>query len=135
MAEQSGGFTETYNAFMQEDEPTMELDLRDEIDKVLAEMVVLNRRKRRDYGIDGDPLSNFFRTAEIMRGKGYKGWDALTSVHYAIAIKEARLEALRLNGRLDATANESVRDTLIDAAVYAVLCVAVYDRLYATPKE
>ena len=87
MAEQPGGFTETYNAFMQEDEPTMELDLRDEIDKVLAEMVVLNRRKRRDYSIDGDPLSNFFRTAEIMRGKGYKGWDALTSVHAASPLR------------------------------------------------
>lgn len=106
-----------------------ELDLRDPIDKVLAEMVALNRRKRADYARQDDPLSNFFRTAEIMRGKGYQ-WDALTSVEYALAIKEARLEALRANGRLDRPANESVRDTLLDEAVYAVLLVAVYDRLH-----
>jgi hypothetical protein len=73
----------------------MELDLTDPIDSVLAEMVTLNRRKRADYAKDDDPLSNFFRTAEIMRGKAQ---------------------------------NETVRDNLLAAAVYAVLCVAVYDR-------
>lgn len=111
------------------------LDPFDPIDTILIDMVRINRRKRADYAKDGDPLSNFFRTAEIMRGKGYADWDALTSVEYAIAIKQARLEALRINGRLEQTQNESVRDTLLDGAVYAVLQLAVYDRLYHSPKE
>lgn len=106
----------------------VELDPTDPIDKVLAEMVALNRRKRADYAHDGDPLSNFYRTAQIMRTKGYSGWSALTSVEYALAIKEARLEALRANGRFNLTQNESVRDSLLDQAVYAVLAIAVYDR-------
>jgi hypothetical protein len=105
------------------------LDPNDLIDQVLIEMVKLNRRKRADYAKDSDPLSNFFRTAEIMRERGYEDWSALTSVEYALAIKQARIEALRANGRLDMTANESVRDTMLDDAVYSVLKLAVYDRL------
>lgn len=106
------------------------LDPNDPIDSVLAEMVTLNRRKRADYAMDTDPLSNFFRTAEIMRQKGYAGCDAMTSVDYALAIKQARQEALRVNGRMDQPSNESVRDTLLDQAVYSVLSVAIYDRLH-----
>lgn len=107
----------------------MELDPKDPIDSVQLEMASLNHRKRRDYAADGDPLSNFFRTAEIMRNKGYPDFDALASVDYLLAVEEARLEALRSNGRLNDPANESVRDSLLDGAVYAVLRVAVYDRL------
>lgn len=109
------------------------LDPDDPIDSVLAEMVTLNRRKRADYAHDGDPLSNFFRTAEIMRAKGYKEFDAMTSVDYLLAVKEARMEALRANGRVDQPSNESVRDTLLDESVYAVLRTAIYDRLH--PQE
>jgi hypothetical protein len=105
------------------------LDPNDPIDEVLIEMVKLNRRKRADYAKDTDPLSNFFRTAEIMRERGYVDWSGLTSVEYALAIKQARIEALRANGRMDQTANESVRDTMLDDAVYSVLKIAVYDRI------
>lgn len=104
------------------------LDIKDPIDSILAEMVKLNRRKRADYAKDSDPLSNFYETAAIMRGKGYADWTAMTSAEYAIAIKQARLGALRDNGRLDQTQNESVRDTLLDNAVYSVLLLAIYDR-------
>lgn len=113
----------------------VQLDPDDPIDSILIEMVKLNRRKRADYGLDGDPTSNFFRTAEIMRAKGYKDWTALTSVEYAMAIKAARVEALRANGRLDETQNESVRDTLLDQAVYSVLALAVYDREHPQASE
>lgn len=108
--------------------PEITLDPADPIDAVLIDMVTINRRKRADYAKDSDPLSNFYRTAELMRSRGYQDWTAMTSAEYAIAIKQARMEALRENGRLDKTENESVRDTLLDNAVYSVLLLAIYDR-------
>lgn len=97
---------------------------------ILEQMVLLHRRKRADYALDGDSLSNFFSTAAAMRDKGYQDFTALTSADYLLAVKEVRLEALAANGRMEQTANESVRDTLIDMCNYHVLRTAIYDRLH-----
>ena len=101
---------------------------------ILNEMVALHRRKRADYALDGDSLSNFFSTAAAMRGKGYEDFTALTSADYLLAVKEVRLEALAANGRMEQTANESVRDTLIDMCNYQVLRLAIYDRMQQAPQ-
>lgn len=106
----------------------LELDPTSPFESILIEMAELHRKKRADYAKDGDSLSNFFDTAFIMRGKGFPDFDALTSADYLLAVKEVRLASLRHNGRLDDTANESVRDTLIDMCNYQVLKLAIYDR-------
>lgn len=97
----------------------------------LLEMAVLSRRKRADYAFDHDPFSNFRETAAIMRRKGHPNFTALDSVTFNRAQKEVRLEALMANGRMDDTANESVRDSLLDDAVYAVIALALYDEMHA----
>lgn len=108
------------------------LDPERPFERVLIEMVALHRKKSADYALDGDSLSNFFRTAEIMARKGWTGLNALASADFLLSVKEARIETLRANGRLDQTANESARDTMIDDANYAVLKLAIYDRLNGT---
>ena len=90
---------------------------------VLLEMATLFQRKRADYARDTDLFSNFRETATAI---GIPEFDALAAVEFNIAQKEARLRALRANGRMAATANESVADTLIDRAVYAVIALSVY---------
>jgi len=108
---------------------TVELDPSQPFERVLIEMLELHRKKRADYAIDGDALWNFYRTAQIMEEKGWRGLNALASADFLLAVKQARMEALRANGRTEQTANEPVRDTLIDDANYAVLKLAIYDRL------
>lgn len=112
---------------------SIELDPTSPFEAIVIEMVELHRRKRADYAKDGDALSNFFETAVAMREKGYSGFSALTSVDYLLAVKDVRLQALAANGRMTQTANESVRDTLIDKANYDVLKLAIYDRLQELP--
>lgn len=91
----------------------LELDPNDPFDKLIIPIVETNRRKRADYAKDGDIYSNF-------RGVGMRtGTNALAAVETLIATKEERLAALEANGR--GPANESVIDTYLDRAVYAIL--------------
>lgn len=102
------------------------LDEDHPFERVLLEMAALSQRKRADYALDSDPFSNFRKTAERMRRR-HPGFTALDSVAFNRFQKEVRLEALAENGRMNATSNESVRDTLLDDAVYAVIALAIYD--------
>lgn len=103
------------------------LDPNHPFEAVLLEMAALSRRKRADYAVDGSPFSNFYETAAEMRRAGIVGFTALDSVAFNRAQKTVRLRALKTNGRLDQTANESVRDSLLDDAVYAAIALAIYD--------
>ncbi len=98
------------------------LDPSDPVEAVLIKMVELNRRKRADYASDGDPFSNFRRTAERM-AKKYPGFSPLDAVEFNIDQKEERLIALHENGRVPS--NESVTDTYFDRAVYSAIAVAL----------
>lgn len=96
------------------------LDSTHPFEAVLVEMAKLSRKKRSDYARDGSPFSNFHETAEEMRREGkHPTFDAQDSVVFNRAQKKVRLRALQANGRMDAAANEPVRDSLIDDAVYA----------------
>ena len=85
--------------------------------EILREMQELHDRKSRDYGRTGDPLANVRASAAF----GVPPWvGALIRQND----KLVRLQSYRLNGHL---ANESVRDSLIDNAVYAVIALVLYD--------
>ena len=109
---------------------TPTLDPADPIDAVLLEIHELNRRKRADYAVDGDPFSNFYAVA---RRVSHLGIGPMGVLEVLLAVKEERLIALAVNGR--DPANESVDDTYLDKTVYAVLQRALALRLgqEATP--
>lgn len=92
------------------------LNADDPIENALIEVVRMNRRKRADYAVDGDPFSNFRAAAH---GAGVS---VEQGIEYMIATKQARLVALRSNGR--APQNESVYDTVVDRAVYGIIALA-----------
>lgn len=98
------------------------LDPTDPFEKVLIEIVETNRRKRKDYALDGSPFSNFDDTAA---GLGIEGFTAAESAVFNMLQKLARLKSLRANGRMDDPANEAVIDTRLDLAVYGVIQLAI----------
>jgi hypothetical protein len=95
------------------------LDLDDPFDKVVMEMLRLNRAKRSDYAGDDHPYQNFIDSADQTNDCAGK------SVETLIATKQSRLRHLLFTDR--DVINEPCRDTLIDRAVYAVIAVGLYD--------
>jgi hypothetical protein len=78
------------------------------------------RAKRHDYAGDSDPWQNFYDSAQQVNGT------AGQSVETLIATKQARLRQLLFTGR--SPKNESVRDTILDRAVYSVIALSIFDR-------
>src|SRR4051794_28580715 len=101
------------------------LDPNDPFDAALIPIVEMNRRKRKDYAKDDDPLSSFKVTSDML---GLEGFGPKESALFNITQKMARLKSLRENGRMDDPANEAVADTYLDLAVYAVLLLAISQR-------
>lgn len=99
------------------------LDPNDPFESVLIEMVSVNRAKRKDYALDGSPFTNFQFTAF---GLGIDGFGPVESAIFNCLQKLARLQSLRVNGRIDDPENESVTDTYLDLAVYAVIAYAIH---------
>lgn len=95
------------------------LDPQDPIERVLCKIVATNRAKRADYARDGHIFSNFVEAA------GAAGITPEQGIEYMIGTKQARLVALRENGRTPQ--NESVVDTMLDRAVYCILALAYRD--------
>jgi len=91
--------------------------------EVLAEMQAMHDRKSQDYGVQADPFANVRASEDF----GIPGW--LGTV-VRLNDKITRIKSFAKNGSL---ANESLRDSLIDIAVYAAIAVALYDE--ATPKR
>lgn len=98
------------------------LDSSDPFEAACIEMVKMNRAKRKDYALDGDPFSNFHMTSSML---GLDGFGPIESVQFNLFQKMARLHSLRKNGRMEATANEAVDDTYLDIAVYATILLAM----------
>ncbi len=74
-------------------------------------------RKNADYATDSSWRSNFDAIAAQM------GFSAVSAADTLIAVKQARLTALALNGR--GTVNEAIEDTYLDRMVYAVIAYAL----------
>lgn len=103
-------------------EQSVTLDPNDPFDAALIPIVKTNRAKRKDYAKDGDPFSNFKTTAAML---GLDGFGPAESAYFNVLQKVARLQSLRMNGRMADTANESVLDTYLDLAVYGVILYAI----------
>ena len=84
---------------------------------LVDEIKRLHDAKSHDYAQDGDPLSNL-RRAERMGVPAWKG------VLIRLTDKWDRLEQLA-GGKVPK--NESMRDTLIDNAIYSLLAVILLD--------
>ena len=93
------------------------LDPEDPFEETLIEIVHMRRRKRVDYEHDNEPWSNFTFCAHAV------GITAAESALHMVALKMSRLAALKANGR--GPKNESVNDSYLDCAVYAVLALAI----------
>ena len=85
-------------------------------EQVLEELRAMHDKKQTDYGRTGDPFSNV-RASEAF---GIPGWvGAMTRAND----KMRRLQKFAAEGNL---ANESVEDSLIDLAVYAIIGLILY---------
>jgi hypothetical protein len=99
-----------------------------DVTKVLADLAVLHAAKSHDYAQDGNPFSNFEEAAASA------GVPVDTVFAVMLGIKQARLKELQGAGKTPR--HESVADTQIDLALYAVLRAAYarrQQRLALTP--
>ena len=88
------------------------------IAKILRDIASTFAKKNADYAY-GTWRSNFDDSA------AQQLVDPIDVANMLIAVKQARLKSLSASGRVPA--NESVRDTLLDRAVYAIIALALYD--------
>jgi hypothetical protein len=94
-----------------------------EFDKVLAEMKAMHDRKQADYGRAelGDPFANVRASEDF----GIPGWvGCMTRAND----KMRRLQAAARGQNLK---NESIEDSLMDLAVYAVIALVLYREVKA----
>lgn len=85
--------------------------------QLLREIGDLHDRKQKDYGTKGDPFANVRASAEF----GVAPWvGALIREND----KTTRLKSYIANGSL---ANEGVRDSLMDKAVYSLIALILFD--------
>lgn len=93
--------------------------------ELIKEICELHDRKNADYARDDDPLSNF-RRAEAFGIPAWKG------VLVRMSDKWSRIE--ELSGGKTAQ-NESLRDSLIDLAVYALIDVILLEATTTKPNS
>jgi hypothetical protein len=84
---------------------------------LLDEIAALHSRKNHDYAKTDEPLSNFHRS----RALGVEPW---RGVLVRMSDKWSRIEQLS-SGKV--AKNESLRDSLIDLAVYALIDVLLIE--------
>ncbi len=84
---------------------------------LLKEIQQLHDAKSCDYSKDGDPLSNFRRSKAF-------GVDPFKGILIRLSDKWSRIEELSAGKKAQ---NESLRDSLIDNAVYSLLAVILLD--------
>lgn len=107
-AEKSGKWYKEHSELM--------LNLDDPFEKIVNEMVQVQRRKAKDYASDGDTLKSM---REVVQMLGIKEYTIVEDCNAMVHRKSARINNLR--GR--SARNESVRDSYVDRAVYAILAI------------
>ncbi len=90
-------------------------------DALIDEIRALHAKKNHDYSAAGDPLSNFRRCERL-------GVSPLLGVLVRLSDKQSRIEEL-VKGKT--AQNESLRDSLIDSAVYNLIAVLLLDEVDA----
>lgn len=96
------------------------LNRDDPFEKILHQMVLLQRRKANDYASDDDKLKNM---REVVSTLGIEGYDVVADCEAMVIRKTARINNLR--GR--EPSNESLRDSYLDRAIYAILAIVALD--------
>jgi len=91
-------------------------------DALIAEIVALHESKNHDYSQDTDPLSNFRRARNV-------GVDPMRGVLVRMCDKWSRIEQLTTG---KSPKHESLRDSLIDNAVYSLLAIILLDEAAAS---
>jgi len=86
--------------------------------EILQDMADLHSRKNHDYAGD-DPLSNLKSSEEI----GIPAWKGIL---VRLQDKWARLKTFAKTGTFEVK-DESVKDTLMDNAVYSILCIIMLE--------
>jgi len=89
---------------------------QENFEKVLAEMAALHHKKNKDYGTDEDPFANVRASEEF----GIPDW--LGSIVRA----NDKMTRLKTFARKRHLANETVEDSLLDLANYAVIALVLY---------
>lgn len=84
--------------------------------QVLSEMLSMHVKKGADYGTGEDIFANIRASEEF----GIPGWKGAV---LRANDKMSRLKSFFVNGKLE---NESVTDSLLDLANYAVIALALY---------
>lgn len=87
--------------------------------EVLEEMIAIHDRKRHDYADSEDIFQNF-RTSEMMGLPAWKG------VCIRLGDKFSRIMGFAKKEKLEVK-DESIRDTLIDMANYAIITLVLYE--------
>ncbi len=83
---------------------------------VLAEMAALHRKKNQDYGSDEDPFANVRASEEF----------AIPAWLGSIVRANDKMTRLKTFARKRQLANETVEDSLLDLANYAVIALVLY---------
>lgn len=88
--------------------------------KLLDEIATLHSDKNHDYSPSNDPLHNFRRTNRI-------GVEPYIGILCRMVDKWSRIEELSKCGKI--AKNESLRDSLIDNAVYSLIAVLLLEEV------
>jgi hypothetical protein len=91
---------------------------------ILDEIQKLHDKKQQDYGRDKDPFANVRASSDF----GVPAW---VGTMIRANDKMRRIQTFAQKGVL---ANEGVRDSLIDLAVYSIIAVVLYDEANILPK-
>jgi hypothetical protein len=97
------------------------LDPQDSFHVAIIEILKIHGKKGADYALDTDQYSNFRDVASMMSEQASK--QPWLAADFLEMVKLARLKSLRTNNR--EPMNESVLDTYMDKATYAVLAYAI----------
>lgn len=94
----------------------LQLDLANPFERVIQEMVQLQRVKAQDYATDDDVLKNMRFVVKMLDIPEYT---VVEDANAMVLRKCARI----INLRGKSASNESVRDSYVDRAVFAVLAI------------
>lgn len=93
--------------------------------ETLKELQALHDKKNHDYGTSGDPFANVRASEDF-------GVDAWLGTIIRLNDKITRIKSFARNGNLE---NESLRDSLIDIAVYAAIALTLHDQQHEQAKS
>lgn len=109
----------------------LQLNLKNPFEKVINEMVQLQRVKSQDYADEDDILKNMRFVTDML---GIAEYTVVEDCNAMVLRKCARI----INLRGKSASNESVRDSYVDRAVYAVLAIVALngeEKSYLVPEE